>query len=112
VTQEIRSLRLLGLAQRGGLAVVGTRPVREAARKGQLAAALLARDAGPNARERVVPLLTARGVPLAECGDGETLGRALGRQRVVVVGVRDGDIARQIMEELSEDGGNAREGGS
>lgn len=98
---EGRALNLLGIAQRGGRLEVGTAAVKEGARRGEIAAAVLAGDAGGNARDRVLPLLDAAGVPWAEAADGGALGRALGRERVVIVGVTDEGLAREVMEALS-----------
>lgn len=97
---ERRALDLLGIALRGGRLQVGTTAVKEGARAGELEAAVLAADAGGNARDRVLPLLEAAGVPVAEAADRRSLGRALGRDRVVIVGVTDAGLARAVMEAL------------
>lgn len=95
-----RALNLLGIALRGGRLEVGTTAVKEGARRGELEAAVVAGDAGENARDRVLPLLEAAGVPVAEVADGRSLGRALGRDRTVVVGVTDAGLAREVMDVL------------
>lgn len=97
---DARALNLLGIALRGGRLEVGTTAVKEEARRGALEAAVLAGDAGENARDRVLPLLEATGVPVAEAADGDALGRALGRDRVVVVGITDAGLAREVMDVL------------
>lgn len=101
---EERALGLLGIALRGGRLEVGTTSVKESARRGGLAAAVLAADAGENARDRVLPLLEATGVPVVEAADGETLGAALGRDRTVIVGLTDEGLAREVMNALAGDG--------
>ena len=101
---EQRALNLLGIALRGGRLEVGTNAVKEGARRGKLAAAVLAADAGENARDRVLPLLEATGVPVAEAADGDALGRALGRDRTVIVGVTDEGLAGEVMDALAGDG--------
>lgn len=98
---EERALGLLGIALRGGRLEVGTTSVKESARSGDLAAAVLAADAGENARDRVLPLLEATGVPVAEAADGEALGAALGRDRTVIVGLTDEGLAREVMDALT-----------
>lgn len=98
-----RALNLLGIALRGGRLEVGTVSVKEGARRGTIAVAVLAADAGENARDRVVPQLEAAGVPVAEAADRRALGAALGRERVVVVGVTDRGLAREVLETLSKD---------
>lgn len=93
-----RSLNLLGIALRGGHLKVGTVSVREGVGRGTVAAAVLAADAGRNARDRVVPRLEAAGVPVLEVADAERLGSALGRDRVVVAGVTDEGLARAVLD--------------
>lgn len=91
-----KALQLLGLARRAGRAVVGTEAVREAGRRGELDLALIARDASANARRRMRGLLADPAVEVVWCGSRESLGRAVGRTGVAVVGVSDRGLARQI----------------
>lgn len=65
-----------------------------AARSSRLEALVVARDASPNAMERVAR--AARGVPVVKCGTRETLGLAIGRGPVAVVGVTDREFARRL----------------
>jgi ribosomal protein L7Ae-like RNA K-turn-binding protein len=106
---EARVLGMIGLARRAGRAVIGSDAVKEAARQGHLAAVVVATDAGPNARKRVVPLLVALGVPIVECGDRGSLGRSVGRAPVATVGIRDARLATRIMAGLDIEGKNAQE---
>lgn len=97
-------LKLVGLTRRAGRAVIGTKAVREAARRGSLSLALIARDAGDNARSRVVPVFDATGTPWLPCGSNAALGRSIGRGRAVVIGIADARLAnrmRQILEPKS-----------
>ena len=113
---DAEALNLLGLTRRAGRAVIGTKAVREAARRGTLSLALVSRDAGDNALSRVVPVFDATGTPWLLCGSHETLGRAIGRDRAVVIGVEDARLGRrmrQILEraplrDVSPDGGQER----
>jgi len=98
---DAEALKLVGLTRRAGRAVIGTKAVREAARRGSLSMALVARDAGDNARKRVIPVFDATGTQWLPCGSHETLGRAIGRDRAVVIGIEDarlGQRMRQILE--------------
>ena len=52
-------LGLVGLGVRGRLAVVGVEQVRDAAKKGKLALAVVAPDASRHSLDKVVPLLRA-----------------------------------------------------
>jgi ribosomal protein L7Ae-like RNA K-turn-binding protein len=96
------ALSLVGLARRSGRAIVGTGAVREAARGGSLRLALVARDAGENARNRVLPLFDATGTPWMECGRNGSLAQAVGRERAVVVGISDPRLAARIGEILAD----------
>jgi ribosomal protein L7Ae-like RNA K-turn-binding protein len=87
-------LQALGLARRAGRAAVGTRAVLVAARTRRLSALIVARDASPNALDRVRGAI--RTIPIVRCGTRETLGLAVGRGPVAVVGVTDREFARRI----------------
>lgn len=94
--------------------VVGTQAVREATRRGSPGVLVIARDAGENARDRVLPLAEAAGVPWVACGTAASLGRALGRGRTVVAGVVDASLARRVRDLVSgpgerDEGGDERE---
>lgn len=102
------ALDLLGLALRAGRLVVGTQAVKDAARRDELLAAVIARDATDNARDRVMPLLDAKGVSVVECDSAARLGRAVGRHRVVVAGLTDAGFARGVLEALPPAGGRDR----
>jgi ribosomal protein L7Ae-like RNA K-turn-binding protein len=97
---ERAALDLVGLAQRAGRLAVGTHAVKDAARRGELEAAVLARDATDNARERVLPLLRACGVRVVLCDSAAELGRAVGRPRLVVVGLKDPGFAGRVVAAL------------
>lgn len=91
---------------RAGRLVLGTKAVREAARRGAISGALMAGDVTDNARARIVPLLRGLGVPVARCGTVIELGRAVGRERLAVVGIADQVFVEQLMTDLriEEDG--------
>lgn len=97
---ERAALDLVGLAHRAGRLAVGTHAVKDAARRGDLKAVVLARDATDNARERVLPLLRACGVPVVVCDAAADLGRAVGRPRLVVVGLKDTGFAERVVAAL------------
>lgn len=91
-------LSLLGLAARARALTLGTDMVRGAAREGKLSGALLAADASPTQARKLVPLLTARGIPYAVCSAQAELGAAIGRGPVSAVGLNDPSFARRVME--------------
>ncbi len=91
-------LRLVGLGVRSRGAVVGVERVREAARRGKVALALLATDASKHSMSKVVPLLAARRVRVVSAVPAAELGRAVGREQTTVVGIIDGQLAQGIRE--------------
>jgi len=94
---ERKLLGLLGLGVRGGGAVVGVERVREAARKGRLAVAVIAPDVSRHSKEKVVPLLEARRVRIIEGPSAVALGNAVGREATAVVGVTDRALASGVL---------------
>ena len=89
-------LGLVGLGIRGRRAVVGVQQVRDAARRGKLKLALVAGDASKNSMDKVVPLLTARGVAMIDDLTSADLASITGRDSVAAIGVIDGGLAKGI----------------
>jgi len=87
----------LGLARRAGRVAIGTRAVRAAAQKGVLEVLVLATDASDNALARLGTI--AEKAVLVRCGSRLTLGRAVGRGEVAVVGITDRALARRLLKE-------------
>jgi len=85
---------------RAGRLVLGTKAVRDAARRGTLSGALIAADVTVNGQGRVLPLLAASGVRAAQCGTVRQLGQAVGRERLAIVGIADEAFADRIMAGL------------
>ena len=91
-----RVLGLLGMAARAGAVISGTDRVREAARGEGVRLVLLASDASANSREKLVPLLTARGISHVIRYDRNELGAAIGRGPLSAVGVMDRALADRL----------------
>lgn len=96
-------LGLLGLGARGRGLVVGVEQVRDAARRGTLALAVVAPDASRHSRAKVVPMLEAKRVRIIEGPGSTTLGSAVGRDAVAVVGVIDANLARGVLAIVDAD---------
>ena len=92
-----RVLGLIGLGDRGGGAVVGVEIVREAAKKGKLALAVIAPDASRHSLAKVTPLLEAKRIRIVEGPGARRLGAAVGRQSTAAIGVVDRNLARGIL---------------
>jgi ribosomal protein L7Ae-like RNA K-turn-binding protein len=93
-----RLLRLLGLGFRAGQVVIGVDQIRAGLRNARFACVVVAADASPRAREKVVRLAVGRGVPLLPGPPAETIGSRLGRPPVMVVGVLDRALARGLAD--------------
>jgi ribosomal protein L7Ae-like RNA K-turn-binding protein len=89
-------LRLLGLGIRGRGAIVGVERVRESARTGKLAFAVIAADASAHSLDKLRPLLRARRINFIEVPSAAALGAAAGREQAAAIGVLDRDLARGI----------------
>ena len=79
--------------------------MKSAALKGRIALAIIASDASRHSAEKIIPLLTARGVALVVGPDALALGSALGRSAVAAVGIMDNQLAAGIARAI-ETGGN------
>ena len=102
-TTERRVLGLLGLGIRARNVVVGVEQVRLAARKGRLALAVVAPDASPNSRKKLLPLLEATGVRVVQGPSAGSLGSAAGREATAAIGVIDRSLARGLRTLFDED---------
>jgi ribosomal protein L7Ae-like RNA K-turn-binding protein len=105
--RELRALTTLGLARRADRVAIGTRAVKQAAAAGELRVVLVAADAGPGARKRLGAVLRLEGVDVLRVGSRRRLGRALGRDDLVVAGVTDEGFAALLAERLPLDRGAA-----
>ncbi|HEY8485522.1 MAG TPA: ribosomal L7Ae/L30e/S12e/Gadd45 family protein [Longimicrobiales bacterium] len=99
------ALRLLGLAARAGAVLAGTERVRLAARAGKSRFVVVAADASENSREKLLPLLRAKGIPHVVAFDRVRLGAAVGRSALSAVGVVDPSFAARLEELLGGDPG-------
>lgn len=93
---ERRLLGLIGLGVRGRRAVIGVEQVREAAKRGRLALAVIAPDASGNTLHKVVPLLEAKRVQVIAGPSAAALGAVVGRDTTAAVGILDRDLANGI----------------
>jgi ribosomal protein L7Ae-like RNA K-turn-binding protein len=90
-------LGYLGLGIRAGSVVVGVDAVRRSLQAKEIRCIVVARDASQRAREKVVRLAAALGIPQVEGPDAVELGARLGKPPVMVAGVRDVALADGIV---------------
>jgi ribosomal protein L7Ae-like RNA K-turn-binding protein len=96
-------LRLIGLGVRARGAVVGVQQVRQAAKKGDLAFAVIAPDASRNSLDKLMPLLRARRIRFADAVSAAELGAAVGRESTAAVGIVDRQLAKGIRDIVESD---------
>jgi ribosomal protein L7Ae-like RNA K-turn-binding protein len=106
--EEIRGL--LGLARRAGRLSIGSRETRIALRRGEIRLVILAEDASPRDRERLVRVAEEEGVPARVVEGRASLGEAIGAGDVTVVGVQDPGMAEALEARLAgiEGGGRTK----
>jgi ribosomal protein L7Ae-like RNA K-turn-binding protein len=81
-------LGLLGLARRAGKMALGAAAVERAVKLGQKPLVILARDAGPAQRRKVLRWRSLAGI-VADVLDQEQLARFFNRQKLVIAAVMD-----------------------
>lgn len=96
--QHRRLLGLIGLGIRSRRAVVGVQQVRAAVQRGRVVLAIVAPDVSRHSRDKILPLLKARGIVTVEGPDAARLGAAAGKDTTAVVGIVDENLARGIRE--------------
>lgn len=104
-----RILRLVGLGIRSRGVVVGVERVREAAKGGKLAFAIVASDASRNSLDKLLPLLRARRINFIEVPSAAELGAVAGRDLTAAVGVVDRQLANGIRALTRTGSGRASE---
>ncbi len=70
--------------------------MRVEAKKGNVKLAVVAHDASRHSREKIVPLLRAKGVEIIEVMSADQLGAAFGREQTAAVGITDAGLARGV----------------
>ena len=70
--------------------------LRGEAKQGTLKLAVVAHDASRHSREKVIPLLRAKGIDIIELMSANELGAAVGREQTAAVGITDAGLARGI----------------
>jgi ribosomal protein L7Ae-like RNA K-turn-binding protein len=94
-------LGYLGLGLRAGNVVVGVDAVRRSLQARECRCIVVARDASQRAREKVVRLAVALGVPQVDGPEAAELGARLGKPPVMVAGVRDAALADGIVRAVA-----------
>jgi ribosomal protein L7Ae-like RNA K-turn-binding protein len=111
-TRQIdRALGLLGIAFKGGNAVLGRDAVRESIHRGRARAVILAADAGPSIARELQGLAAAGAVPVHVVATRDLLGRNFGRGEIAVVSITDAGLADAVGKIISSETPDALERG-
>ncbi|MBC7562552.1 MAG: ribosomal L7Ae/L30e/S12e/Gadd45 family protein [Gemmatimonadaceae bacterium] len=70
--------------------------VRVEAKKGTLKLAVVAHDVSRHSRDKVIPLLKAKGIDIIEVLSADELGAACGRDQTAALGITDAGLARGV----------------
>jgi ribosomal protein L7Ae-like RNA K-turn-binding protein len=76
--------------------VVGVEQLRAETKKGTVKLAVVAHDASRHSREKVVPLLKAKGIDIIQVLSANELGATFGREQTAAVGITDAGLARGV----------------
>ena len=92
----------LGLAARAGRLRIGTEAVDRSIRSGEAMAVVIAGDAPLAVRKKLERLLNLRSLRYKVVLDGDVLGGAVGRERVVSLAITDMSLGRQVLKLAEE----------
>lgn len=88
----------LGLAARAGRLRIGLNAVTRSVRSGEAAAVVIAGDAPQSVIRKLERVCTGSTPPRVVVLDGERLGHAVGRERVVVMAVTERSLGGRVLE--------------
>ena len=90
----------LGLAARARRLRIGVDAVSASVRRGEATAVVIAGDASQHTRRKLESLLEGEGPvrSVTVAPNGDRLGEAIGRERVVVVSITDRSLGRRVLE--------------
>lgn len=109
MVKKNEALAILGLARRAGRLVVGAEESRRAIRKRVARVVVIADDAAPGQREKILRASRVSGVPVLRQASGAALGGAVGRAPVTAVAVTDVELSSKLLG-LERPGRGARTG--
>jgi predicted RNA-binding protein YlxR (DUF448 family)/ribosomal protein L30E len=90
-------LGLIGLSRKAGDLITGFEKVKSCLGAGQAAVLICAADAGSDGREKLFRF--AKDLPKIGVFSSEDLSAALGRENVVHIALKDGGLARRLVQE-------------
>ncbi|UCF20563.1 MAG: ribosomal L7Ae/L30e/S12e/Gadd45 family protein [Gemmatimonadota bacterium] len=100
--EVLRFLSGLGLAARARRLRIGPDAVISAIRSAEATVVVIAGDAPENVRRRLSRLAAAKRLPHVRVLDGDRLGEALGRERIVALALTDESLGKRVLELAAE----------
>jgi len=91
---------LLGLAQKGGKIVSGWDLVKKFLPLGKIKLLIIAEDASDNTKNYFKAMCEKFNVPYCFYGNSYELGSSIGKEERKVIGIKDVNISRKILEYL------------
>ncbi len=99
--REQKLIGLMGLARRAGKLAMGFNAVEHLVRHGDRPLVIVARDAGASQRNKISHWTPLRGL-VDDVLDKDMMAQAMGREKLVVVGLTDPGFIKGIRRELEK----------
>lgn len=97
---ENKILSLIGLAYRSRNMVSGEDTVLKELKKGSISLVIVAGDSSANTKKKFNDKCSYRNIKIVEFSTKESLGRAIGKEYRGVIGIKDINFSRRILELL------------
>lgn len=91
-------LQFLSLIKKSGKMVEGYNKCEEVIQKRKIQLLLVSDDCSINTKEKFKRYCSNNNVPVIECYTGDILGRALGRDKINIVGILDGNMSEKLIK--------------
>ena len=91
---------LIGLSMKAGKIVFGTDAVIESIAKRKTKLVIVAEDASNRTIERFKILSEENEIPFIKFGESESLSKAIGKENKVVIGIKDKNLAEQVLKKI------------
>ena len=91
---------LIGLSMRAGKIVFGTEAVTEAIERRKIKLVIVAEDAADRTIEKFERISEEYNIKCIKFGESENLSKAIGKENKVVIGIKDKNIAEQIVKRI------------
>ena len=99
-----RIYQLIGLCQKARQLISGEFAVKQAVLSEQVKLVIVTEDASKNTLKLFSDKCSYRQIPYYVWGDRNELGRILGKETRVVIGIKDEKLAEKITEMIKSDG--------